>query len=122
MSAPQEFMRPNAAAPRPAGVQQLTWELLAIHVEEAQRGGSIASASLRAAVHAVVQELRIACVPWEEVYEVLDSAVRGGHPRPAMHHLDMELHASRSGAIVAHMHSWADVQRLAEIENPCEED
>jgi biopolymer transport protein ExbB len=35
--------------------------------------------------------------------------------------VDMELHASRNGAIVAHMHSWADVQRLAEIEDPCEE-
>jgi hypothetical protein len=29
---------------------------------------------------------------------------------------EYEMHTSRSAALVAHMHSWADVERLAELE------
>lgn len=119
LARPGEFMRPNAPTPRPEAVAQRSWESLAIHVDDARRGGSISSAELREAVRAVVTELRARCVAWDEVYAVLDAAVTAGAPFPVAHPLEAELHAKRSSAIVAHMHSWADVQRLAELEDPC---
>lgn len=116
-----EFMRPTAPLPRPAPVEQRAWETLAVHVDDARRGRSIANPDLRNAVSVVVGALRIGCISWEAIYTILDAAVMAGAARQATHPLELELHANRSAAIVAHMHSWADVQRIAEIENPCEE-
>lgn len=116
-----EFMRPNAPLPRPPAVEQRAWETLAIHVDDARRGGSIGNPNLRAAVSVVVGALRVGCVSWEAIYTILDAAVMAGAARQATHPLELKLHANRSAAIVAHMHSWADVQRIAEIENPCED-
>jgi hypothetical protein len=121
MPASTEFMRPDAPLPRPPEVEQRSWEALAIHVDDARRGGAIASVALRAAVDVVVAELRVGCIAWEEVYTILDAAGMAGSTRRASHPLELELHASRGAAIVAHMHSWADVLRLAELEDPCEE-
>lgn len=114
-----EFMRPNAPLPRPHCVEQRSWETLAIHLDDARRGGSIVSARLREAVDTVVAELRVGCIPWDEVYATLDAAVMGGILPPAVHPLELQLRANRNAAIVAHMHSWADMRRLAELEDPC---
>ena len=119
--APSEFMRPNAPLPRPAAVEQRAWETLAIQVDDARRGGSMSNPDLRDAVSVVVGALRVGCISWEAIYTILDAAVMAGSARHVTHPLELELHAKRSAAMVAHMHSWADVLRIAEIEDPCEE-
>ena len=65
----------GATPERPAAVSALSWELLAIHVEDAQRRSSIAYAPLRVVVQTVVRELRLAGEAWESIYAVLHTAV-----------------------------------------------
>lgn len=100
---------------RPVGVSALTWEMLAIHVDDAERRSSIAYAQLRLVVQAVVRELRATDVTWESIYAILQSVVSPATGLPAQFDAEYEMHASRSAALVAHMHSWADVERLAEL-------
>ena len=100
---------------RPAGVSALTWEMLAIHVDDAQRRSSIAYAPLRLVVQALVRELRVMNVAWESVYAILQSVVAPATGHPALFNVEYEMHVSRGAALVAHMHSWADVERLAEL-------
>lgn len=87
-----------------------------MHVEDAQRRSSIAYAELRAVVQSVVREMRIAGESWERVYAVLQAVVGPATGRPERFATEYEMHSSRSAALVAHMHSWADVERLAELE------
>ena len=87
-----------------------------MHVEDAQRRSAIAYAPLRVVVQSVVRELRAAGESWESVYAVLHSAVVPVGGRPVNFATEYEMHTSRSAALVAHMHSWADVERLAELE------
>jgi hypothetical protein len=115
------MLSPRPAGDRPASVSALSWELLAMHVEDAQRRSSIAYAPLRVVVQTVVRELRAAGESWEQIYAVLHSAVVVPPGRPVSFAVEYEMHTSRSGALVAHMHSWADVERLAELEG-AEED
>ena len=100
---------------RPAGVSALAWEMLAMHVGDAQRRSAIAYAPLRLVVQAVVRELRATQVPWDAVYLILQSAVTPDTGAPARFAMEFEMHTSRAAALVAHMHSWADVERLAEL-------
>lgn len=100
---------------RPAGVSALTWEMLALHVDDAQRRSAIAYAALRLVVQAVVRELRATDVPWDAIYAILQGVVAPATGLPANFDVEYEMHASRGAALVAHMHSWADVERLAEL-------
>ena len=109
-------MVPRPAGDRPTSVSPLSWELLAMHVEDAQRRSSIAYAPLRVVVQTVVRELRTAGESWDAIYAVLHSAVVVAPGRPVSFAAEYEMHTSRSDALVAHMHSWADVERLAELE------
>lgn len=105
---------PVPARGRPTAVSEATWEQLALHVADAQRRSSIAYTPLRAVVQAVVRELRAGGEPWDAVYATLHAVVV---PTPVVNYaMEYEMHVSRSAALVAHMHSWADVERLAEIE------
>lgn len=108
--------RPGTTPERPANVSALSWELLAIHVEDAQRRSSIAYAPLRVVVQTVVRELRLSGETWESIYAALHSAVVPVAGGASNWTIEYEMHTSRSAALVAHMHSWADVERLAEIE------
>jgi hypothetical protein len=67
-------------------------------------------------VQTVVRELRAAGESWESVYAVLHAAVVPVPGRRMTWAAEFEMHTSRSAALVAHMHSWADVERLAELE------
>ena len=100
---------------RPAGVSALAWELLALHVDDAQRRSAIAYAPLRLVVQAVVRELRTTQVPWDAVYAILQSAVAPVTSAPIRFTMEDEMHTSHGAALVAHMQSWADVERLAEL-------
>lgn len=51
-----------------------------------------------------------------QVYAVLHRAVAPAPERVMSWAMGSEMHSSRSAALVAHMQSWADVERLAEIE------
>ena len=115
-TAPATLSAPRASAARPAAVSALSWELLAMHVEDAQRRSSIAYAPLRLVVQSVVRELRAAGESWEGIYAILHAAVIPSAGRPVRWAVEYEMHTSRSAALVAHMHSWADVERLAELE------
>jgi hypothetical protein len=107
----------DPAVARPASVSAHSWELLAMHVDDAQRRSAIAYAPLRLVVQAVVRELRAAGESWEMIYAVLHSAVIPSGGRTLNWAMEYEMHTSRSAALVAHMHSWADVERLAELED-----
>jgi hypothetical protein len=117
---PMTLMSPSpvrsAAAPCPAGVDPSVWSLLALCVDDAQRGTPIANATLRAAVRRVVRDLRAAGESWEGVYARLDSAVTRAAVTPTAVSTDVEMYASRGAAIVSHMHCWADVDRLDELD------
>jgi hypothetical protein len=108
--------RDEEAAPCPASVSQASWSLLHRRIADAQSGAAIANPELRSAVRLVVRELRGQEESWEAVYATLDLAARATPARPATPALGREVYATRSASIVAHMHCWADVERLAEIE------
>ncbi|MDB4887543.1 MAG: hypothetical protein JWN79_2981 [Gemmatimonadetes bacterium] len=114
---PATLSVPRALAARPSSVSALSWELLALHAEDAQRRASIAHAPLRVVVQSVVRELRAAGESWEGIYAALHAAVVPVPGRPVNWAAEYEMHTSRSAALVAHMHSWADVERLAELES-----
>jgi hypothetical protein len=101
----------------PPSVAASSWDLLAVHVDESLRRASISNASLRAAVQQVVRELRAGGQAWDAVYGALNSAVMPAGGSEVSYVRDHEMHASLNAALVAHMHSWADVERLAEIES-----
>jgi hypothetical protein len=111
------LVREEDAGTCPASVEQASWSLLRRRIADAQSGSAIANPELRSAVRVVVRELRAKEEGWEAVYAALESAVRTVPARPAPSALGLEVHASRGASIVAHMHCWADVERLAEIED-----
>lgn len=113
---PSTRARRAPPVPCPSSVEPSSWELLSTRLDDTQDGMAIANAALRSAVRAVVRELRVNAVSWEEVYTVLDSAVIATPDRDVRNPIEVELHVSRSASIVAHMHCWADVERLAELE------
>lgn len=106
----------SRVSPAPVGVSPFAWEMLVVNVLDAQRRSAGSLAPLREAVHAVVGELRVANQPWEQVYAILHGVVAPAPELPASWPMGYEMHASRNSALVAHMQSWADIQRLAEIE------
>ncbi len=93
-----------------------SWELLAHQVREAQREKAMGGAALRAVVLTVVRELRSGAEPWDGVYAALQSAVVQSPTPEGKPAMGLEMHENLDAALVAHMHSWADVERLAEIE------
>jgi hypothetical protein len=105
----------RAPAP-PVGVSAFAWEMLLGSILEAQRHSAAPVAPLRETVLAVVRELRAANQTWEQVYAVLHAAVAPAPERLERWVMGYEVHSSRSAALVAHMQSWADGERLAEIE------
>ena len=100
----------------PTGVSPFAWEMLLASIVDAQRYSAAPLAPLRGAVQAVVRELRAANQAWEQVYAVFHEVVAPAPERPVSWAMGYEIHSSRSAALVAHMQSWADVERLAEIE------
>jgi hypothetical protein len=107
--------RARVAAP-PAGVSPFAWEMLLANFVDAQCGSAAAFATLREAVRAVVRELRAANQTWEHVYAVLHGVVAPAPECVVSWRMEYEMHFSRGAAVAAHMQSWADVERLAEIE------
>ena len=105
----------RATLPCPARITAVSWEDLVFHIEIARGGSRIATTHLRSAVRIVAHELRSAGESWESIYGVLLGAVAPMPPREVKYALELELYASRAAAIVAHMHSWVDVERLAEL-------
>lgn len=105
-----------ATPPCPRGVELSSWSLLTLCIDDAQNGTPIANATLRATVRRVVRELRAADQSWESVYDALGAAVVPVAGAPLVPPADQEVYQSRSAAIVAHLHCWADVDRLEEIE------
>lgn len=102
--------------PCPSCVAPASWALLAKRVDDAQGGASIISAPVREVVIALVRELRRHGESWETVYAVLELVVvHTGAPR-MQRPSELEIYATRSAALVAHMHCWADVERLAELD------
>ena len=115
LARPSELVAPTETAHRPEGVSAFAWEMLALHVDDARQRSSIAYGPLRLVVKTVVQELRTANASWDAVYAVLQSAVTPATDCPISFAAEYEMHTSRAAALVAHMHSWADVERLAEL-------
>jgi hypothetical protein len=106
----------DAAATCPRGAEAASWAALVRRVDETQAGLAIANAPLRAAARAVVRELRASGVTWDSVYTTLDTAGVQEPVREVRYALELEIYATRGASIVAHMHCWADVERLAELE------
>ena len=90
--------------------------MLLVNVVEAQRRSAAAFPALRESVQSVVRELRAATEPWEHVYAVLHGVVTPTPDRVVSWEMEYQMYSSRSTVLVAHMQSWADVERLAEIE------
>jgi hypothetical protein len=113
---PTELAGGSRVPAPPAGVSTFAWEMLLVNIGDAQRRAAAALAPLREAVQALVRELRAANQTWEQVYAILHGVVAPEPERPVSWAMGYETHSSRSAALVAHMQSWADVERLAEIE------
>ena len=114
---PAHALAPGASPDCPPSVAPASWDLLTLHVDESLRRASISNAPLRSAVQQVVRELRAGGQGWDGVYAVLNGAVMPAGSTVVTYLRDHEMHASLNAALVAHMHSWADVERLAEIES-----
>ena len=107
----------NAHIPAPpAGISPFAWEMLLVNIVDVQRRSAAAFAPLREAVKTVVRELRAVNQTWDQVYEVLQGVVAPAPEHPVSWAMGYEMYASRSAVLVAHMQSWADGERLAEIE------
>jgi len=114
---PAQALAPGASPHCPTAVAPASWDLLTLHVDESLRRASISNAALRSAVQQVVRELRAGGHGWDGVYAILNGAVMPPGSSTVTFLKDHEMHASLNAALVAHMHSWADVERLAEIES-----
>jgi hypothetical protein len=106
----------EAVRPCPPGAHPASWTLLVQRVDATQAGLAIANAPLRAAARTVVRDLRASGQSWEAIYATLDAAVVPEPAREVKYALELEIYATRGASIVAHMHCWADVERLAELE------
>ena len=113
---PTELASGSRLPAPPAGVSTFAWEMLLANLVEAQRRSAVALAPLREAVRAVVREQRAANQTWEQVYALLHEVVAPAPERLVSWAMGYEIHSSRSAALGAHMQSWADIERLAEIE------
>jgi len=109
-------MLSRATAPAPATVSPDSWGQLIFQVDVARRGGPFTGGALRQAVRVVVGEMRAASETWDAVYVALGSSVGEEAAHTANQSPDHGTHSSRSAALVAHMHSWADCVRLDELE------
>ena len=115
-SLPTEVAGGSRVPAPPAGVSPFTWEMLFANVVDAQHHSAASLAPLRESVQSVVRELRASDHSWEHVYAVLHGAVPPAPERVLNWEMEFRMYSGRSTALVAHMQSWADVERLAEIE------
>ena len=113
---PRRLTLPHASAPAPATVSPDSWGQLIFQVDVARRGGPFTGGALRHAVRAVVGEMRAASDTCDAVYTALGSSVGEETEKAARQSADHGTHSSRSAALIAHMHSWADCVRLDELE------
>ena len=101
----------------PMGVSPFAWEMLMVNIGEARRRTAAAIVPLRESVQRVAREMRASHQTWEQVYAVLHGVVAPAPDRLVDWAVEYEMYTSRSSALVAHMQSWADVERLAELES-----
>jgi hypothetical protein len=92
------------------------WTELVIAIQVARQRQRYTGGVLRAAVLAVVRSMRASGLSWELVYAALSAAVSGRLGLETVFALDCSTDVTRSAALVAHMHAWADCERLAELE------
>lgn len=108
--------RAHSLASLPTSVSAERWEQLCRLAERAERLPSLEDAALRAVVVAVVRQLRRADEGWSVVYGALSAIVALPCDGTVRAPSEYELHASRGAALVAQMQSWADLERLTELE------
>lgn len=116
LQGPPASVPSHAAAPRPASVSAAAWESLARQATLLQFGAEETQGRLHESVRDIVHVMRRAGEPWESVYQALTLAVTSDEPASGTQGSGTETHLSYSAALVAHMHCWADCERLEELE------
>jgi hypothetical protein len=92
------------------------WTDLVIAIQVARHRQRYTGGALRTTVFAVVRAMRASGLSWDMVYTALTTAVAGYPGLQIVYAPDCNTHVSRSAALIAHMHAWADCERLDELE------
>lgn len=100
----------------PGAVSVADWECLTTHVARVLCNGGTLDRGIEQAVQVVVQAMRQAGATWDAIYVALSSSLEPCESPTGPTPLGMERHPSRGAALIAHMHCWADCERLAELE------
>jgi hypothetical protein len=92
------------------------WTELAFQIQTARHQQRYTGGPLRNAVFALVRAMRVSAKSWDAVYGALTVAVAGHAALEIVYATEGNTHLSRNAALVAHMHAWADCERLDELE------